>query len=462
MKAGLVRAAPPGDSTRLLGVVLIVLVGGYWGYGKAFAYLGIYPVYVGELALLAALVVFIRAGKAYTSRCPSFVLYWLLLIVTIVQGVVSIAVVGQPVLEVIRNLAPVYYGLFAYLAYACARRYMRHERLQARLIGRIAPRLVPWVLTALTVSEVGSILLSERLPRFPRTDVPVLSFKPTDASMPAGVVTALWLRGYAGLIYGLWGLGLACFPVFRSRSAFLALAATVALTWRPNKRGLYLIGLLALSLGVLLATDVRVSLGYREISARQMVANVTSLVLPSVAGSIDETTVSNLSWRLGIWRDILDDSLQNERLLIGLGWGVNLANEFGFQTAGTTEGLTVLRNPHNVFMTLLGRGGWIVVTLWSLLHISWLLALWRAHRSRRGDRTFRDLARLLAVYVLASLLNGSTDVFLESPQNAIPHWIIIGLGWALIWQAWRTESPGSAATVQVPPSPGNVATAPAR
>src|SRR5690606_41201822 len=60
-----------------------------------------------------------------------------------------------------------------------------------------------------------------------------------------------------------------------------------------------------------------------------------------------------------------------------------------------------------------------------------------------------------ALPILASQINGATDVFLESPQNAIPHWIVVGIGWALIRdaQALALPDPGKPPRVLPVPDP---------
>ncbi|MGH6913045.1 MAG: hypothetical protein ACREH3_05005, partial [Geminicoccales bacterium] len=43
---------------RLLALVVL----GYWAFGKAFAYLGLYPLYIGEVVLIVGLLYLIHRG----------------------------------------------------------------------------------------------------------------------------------------------------------------------------------------------------------------------------------------------------------------------------------------------------------------------------------------------------------------------------------------------------------------
>jgi hypothetical protein len=217
--------------------------------------------------------------------------------------------------------------------------------------------------------------------------------------------------------------------------------AVMAMIWRPTRRTLNLIGLGLLLFVALLITDLRIDLGYREVSARQFLANVSSLVgSDEAASSLDATTTRNKDWRSAWWDAIYSDAVDNNRYVIGLGWGTNLADEFGFQTVDSD--VNALRNPHNALLGILARGGWLAAGLWVSFYLLLLYGLWQAARRFQDDRARQDMAWIIMIYVLASQINGATDVFLESPQNAIPHWIVIGVGWVLIRDAQHLAAYG--------------------
>ncbi|MBA2454662.1 MAG: O-antigen ligase family protein [Chloroflexia bacterium] len=415
--------------------LLIILTAGYWSFGKAFAYIGIYPLYIGEVAIGLGLLALLRYGTIPVPRNTLFWIFGILLWICLGQSVYSVIILDQPALEVIRGLAVIYYGVFAYITFVVIERSRKPGEFFERMLTDILPRAAPWILLGSTITAVGAIYFHYLLPIFPRTDVPVLWYKPTDAVMPLVVIIVLWMRGYLKSRYAVWAAGLVLFAAARSRSAMLGVGiAFLLMLWRPTKRMLIAMSVGTLVFVLLLVTDVSIDMGYREISARQFMANAISLVSSDQASEIDPTTGNNTSWRLDWWTAIVNDAVDNTRFIVGTGWGDNLANRYGFQIFAETEGVNVLRNPHNALIGILARGGWIVAGLWTLFHVVLISGLWQATRKTACSLVERDVAWVCLIYIVVSLINGSTDVFLESPQNAIPHWVVVGVAWSLIYR----------------------------
>ncbi len=429
------RTEQSSNTSSIVARLLILAVLGYWAFGKAFAYLGLYPLYIGEILLVAGALYLIHRGTIPVPNLAIAWLYGLFLTVVLGQAAYSVLVLGQPPLEIVRNLAIVYYGLFAIVTYALIVR-AAGSNFYRQMLEDVLPRAAPWILGFATLTVVGSVFFGELLPQFPKTDaVTVLFYKPTDAVMPLIVLMALWMRGYLNTRWMIWTAGLLAIAAGRSRSAMLAIGvALLAMVRTPTRRMVQFVGLGFALFLVMLIADIRVDLGYREVSARQFLANMSSLIGSDEAASgLDETTTRNKDWRAAWWEAIYDDAVANDRYLIGLGWGTNLADEFGFQTEDSD--VNALRNPHNALLGILARGGWLAASLWVTFYLVLLYGLWQATRAFQDDRPRQDMAWTILIYVLASQINGATDVFLESPQNAIPHWIIIGVGWALIRDA---------------------------
>jgi len=344
-------------------------------------------------------------------------------------------VMGQPPLEVVRNLAVVYYGLFALVSYVLIVRAAGSDFYRYTL-AELLPRAAPWILGFATLTVIGGVFFGAYLPQFPKTDsVTVLFYKPTDSVMPLVVLMALWMRGYLKTRWMIWTAGLLAIAAGRSRSAMLAVGvALLAMIRKPTRRMVNLLAAGAAIFIIMLIFDVRIDLGYREVSARQFMANISSVIgSDDAASDLDATTTRNKDWRAAWWDAIYTDAVEHDRYLIGLGWGNNLADEFGFQTEDSD--INALRNPHNAFLGILARGGWLAASLWIGFYLLLLYGLWQAARTFHDDQARQDMAWTILIYVLASQINGATDVFLESPQNAIPHWLIIGVGWALIRDA---------------------------
>ena len=423
--------------TGSLFTLLAFLLIGYWSFGKAFAYIGVFPVYVSEIGLGLGICLGLAIGRLYFLRHISYVLWMALLVGSLAQAVFSIGLLGQPPMEVLRNIAAIYYSLFAYLTYAVVRRSIGSRDLLSEMYQRL-PKWSFWILSVITLSMSITLYYWLPVPAFPGTDVTMLYYKPTDASMALIVLIGLWLLRCLSLRYGAWALVLMLASAARNRSAMLVLAVTLLFLWRPNRRGLTVTAVLFVLASILVVGNFRINLGgYRELSARQFVENVSSLVGEEEASNEGTSTAVTKSWRMAWWEAILDDASSTDRVFMGTGWGSNLADMFGFQTAAS--GQSALRHPHNFLLGILARGGWILAFIWVAFYATLIMGLFRAMRSLRSRPILRNLAVLSAIYLVSSLIHGATDVFLEAPQNAIPHWIVVGVAWALISEAKRTN-----------------------
>ncbi len=414
--------------------LLVVLVTGYWSFGKSFGYLGIHPFYIGEAVLLAGLGMIAYRGRYYVLKHASFWLYWLFFGLALVQGGVSVFLLKQSAMEVIRNLAIVYYGLFAYVVYALTAYPGMGRTFYQNLVRSVIPRLFPYLLGGSLLTLWAFNFLDGQLPLIPGTQVPIVFYKPTDAVMPFFLYFTLAIRGHLPQLYLLGAMLPILICSARSRSVMICFFVASLLTLRPSRRYVKLFGVLAALLVLLAVSGLRLNLGYREVSAAQFVANSLSILnLDEQSAQVDPTTSRNKRWRAEWWDQIVADSVGRERVVMGLGWGTNLAEAFEVMAPGAESDLNALRHPHNAFFGILARGGWLAAGLWACFYASLFWGLWRAKQIfGHVDRELGDFAVAIMVYVAASLVNGSTDVFLESPQVAIPHWIVIGLGWGLI------------------------------
>ena len=201
-------------------------------------------------------------------------------------------------------------------------------------------------------------------------------------------------------------------PVAAGRK-LVVLAATVALTVAS-----------LLTFQSLDTSPVQGPEGDRAVSLQQISANLVSIV----GLGRDEALEGSRRWRLDWWRTILGYTVFGDRFWTGKGFGVNLADDDGFQTAGR------LRSPHNGHLTILAREGLPGAALWVLLQTAFGLAMARAYvRARRNRQDFWARVDLwIIAYWLASLTNMGFDVVLEGPQGGIWFWSLFGLGIAAL------------------------------
>ncbi len=129
--------------------------------------------------------------------------------------------------------------------------------------------------------------------------------------MPLIVLMALWMRGYLKTRWMIWAAALLAIAAGRSRSAMLAAGvAVLAMIRKPTRRMINMIGIGLAIFVIMLVANVRIDLGYREVSARQFLANISSLVgSDSAASELDATTTRNKDWRASWWESIYADSV---------------------------------------------------------------------------------------------------------------------------------------------------------
>ena len=164
---------------------LIVILVGYAFVGKGFAYLGVPPLYVGEmvLALCIASIVW-SIGRARLG-----VLHLLLILFMAWGAIRTIPYIATDGIDALRDGATWVYGFFA-IGVSLT---VRPEHL-----GRIASgyrRLIPLFLAWVPVAAVITFVAGDALPTTPGTDVPFLVFKAGDSAVQLAGVAAFILLG---------------------------------------------------------------------------------------------------------------------------------------------------------------------------------------------------------------------------------------------------------------------------
>ena len=185
-------------------------------------------------------------------------------------------------------------------------------------------------------------------------------------------------------------------------------------------------------LTVALIVNPEVSLGdrTRTISVSQVVENVTSVLFASEDDSLEGTKDFRLRW----WGTIVEYTAGGEYFWTGKGFGVNLADEDGFQP--TADGS--LRAPHNAHIEILARMGVPGLALWVMIQVAFGLSLLRSGRAAARAGAYEWTARFawIFVYWLAMIINTTFDPYLQGPQGGIPFWAVFGFGLVLL-EAWR-------------------------
>jgi O-antigen ligase len=275
---------------------------------------------------------------------------------------------------------------------------------------------------------------------WPGTGVPVIYAKAGDLLVHLGGATAFMAVGLAGEVkksrIALLAVGVALTALSRGGLLAFSLAFLVAFVSCPRSRSAWSIAtLFGGALLFLAVTDLHLRLpgNDREVSLQQLVQHVES-----AAGSDGDQDLENTKmWRLLWWAKIVNYTIGGDYRWMGKGYGINLATDDGFQVSDDDS----LRSPHNATMTILARSGIIGLLLWLSVLGSWFVLMTRSLlvARRRGERQWYALFAFLIAYLLALLVNGSFDVYLEGPAGGIWFWVVVGCGIAAEFSYKRIE-----------------------
>lgn len=431
-------ARAPGPAPFALRALFVGLVL-YAAFGKGFAYAGWPPVYVGEVLLVTVLGASLRSRWALPTNAAAVITAGLLAMAA-VQFVSDRLGATVPLLETLRGLAPVYYASFAFGGYALLRDYELREGRRAVLdaVERAAARAAPLVLGVLLVLAGLLLVRPSGLPAWPGSGVPVLLTKPGDIAvalvlflpilrspavadkvrLPPSIVLAMVV--FTGLLV-----------TFRSRGALLALVIGLVVA-RPNSVRIAR-GLLAATAVLLLlyVTGLRVEVGRREVSFDAARDAAASLVVSEPDDEIGSNLVGTRNWRAEWWSGIWDDATGEAMVLHGHGWGDNLAVRYGVIAPSAGDEARVLRLPHSIAFSLIGRAGILFAVGFLAVPVVTIVRSLRRQWSGAPGPVVDGARGAVAAAVVTSL----SGVYIESPQGGILLWSLIGFLW------WATARP---------------------
>ncbi len=423
----------PALFLAFLGLVLI----GYAFMSRAFAYIGVGPIYIGETVLAVGLLTALTGLPLRLLRSP---VVWLIALFCAWGAVRTAPYVGTYGADALRDGVLWGYSVFTILVAAALLRTRAVSRA-IREYGRWVPRFLVWIPLYFTVVHT----LAHR----PTTSV--FAFKPGDVAVHLAGIAGFALLGLDAAVArrsrrlnaclaGLWLLAFATVTVL-NRGGFLAVTAamlTVA-AFRPvhtTQTAVRLGPRLVMPLLVLVAvvSFSTAVLGWgrigdpgdeRDLSLTQLAENVESIFgLGKSAGDLEGTR----DWRLQWWTTIENYTLHGRYFWTGKGFGVNLSEDDGFELTDVP-----LRSPHSAHLNVLARAGVPGLVIWVLLLASFAASMTAGYlRARRAGLDRLAAAHLWVLsYWVAFVVNASFDVYLEGPQGGIWFWSLMGAGLAL-------------------------------
>jgi len=420
------RSIPPGRTRWHWFSLLCLTLAGYAVFGKGWAYLGFPPIFLGELALLGGLVSLALSGRGHAVFDTPPV--WCLLALAAWGLVRTLPFVSAHGIDALRDAAVWGYSAFALIVYGC----LLAEPTRLLVVLRAYRRFGRVFLLVIPVVWLIRRFFWESVPTWPWANVAVLDAKGGDVFVHLAGILTFWVAGFENRVTPfrlfLMAFCAALVGTF-DRAGLLSFSVVfvACLVHRPHDGTLWRLMMAAVcGLLILAVVDFKVQMPgrEREISAAQVINNVLSIVSQSDAGDLSDTK----RWRLEWWAAITEYTIHGDYFWTGKGFGVNLADDDGFQC--NEDGS--VRSPHNVQMTFLARTGVPGLILWALVQLTWAVAIGRAYLESRhaGDVRWSGLFLFLAAYWMACLINASFDVFLEGPMGGIWFWTIYGVGLA--------------------------------
>lgn len=433
--------------------IFLSLLGGcllaYAIFGRGFAYMGVPPLFVGEMVLAGGLLALVFHGRSLLALLSSPVAR-LLVVFMLLGAAATVPYLGEYSLDALRDAVAWGYGVFALLVAA----FLLKTRWLHRVVAAYG-RLVPILLGGSIIVMFVRRLVPSFDPILFGSDAPLLGLKPGDMSVHlAGALAFLVLglhragasdrptfaRRHEWIVWSMWLIGAAA--AFSNRGGMLSvlLVAMLLLVMRPfgNWSRLLLIGGTAVTLLVAFDVEVQIS-DRRPISVESVVTSVQSIIGDVGEGDYDNTR----GWRLAWWSDIVRYTFFGDYFWEGKGYGINLANADGYQVLADES----LRSPHNGHMTILARSGVPGLLVWVALQAAFGVGILYA-QSRAAARGHRHVANVhlwILCYWLAFMVNGAFDVFLEGPQGGIWFWSLVGMGIAAMeWQRSMRREEGEA------------------
>ena len=422
------RPARSALADRFL-LCLAIVLAGYAIDGRAFAYIGIPPIFVGELTLMFGIVVLLSTPhwtRMFRTTQAIVVLPFML------WGLLRTApFVGQYQLDALRDAVLWGYSIFAF--YIAAVLLADPSRLD-RLIGwydkfsRIFLICVPfvWAITH---------FIGEAIPNWPWIDQHIVQIKEGDALVHLAGIIAFWASGLGPKVSWRWVALLTvdlaiCGVIDRGGLVGFLFVLTVCFFLRPHSVAPWrLVSMVAVALLILAVTGINIEVPggkSRTLSFGQLMENILSVSGAGSNNALDATK----EWRTEWWHDIVNYTVHGPYFWGGKGYGINLADDDGYQVGDRT-----LRSPHNVHMTILARSGVVGIALWACVQIAWGVGIAWGHLTarRRGSNQWACMFLFIGCFWAAFLINASFDVVLEGPMGGIWFWTVYGIGIACLW-----------------------------
>jgi len=421
--------------------MLAVALLGYAVMGKGFAYIGVAPLFIGEIMFVLGLAMFLRTGCyiAALVALPNLILL-LLLILAVAR---TLPFIGPYGFDALRDSVLLLYGGFALIVTAL----LLEKRERIADVYRYFQILASIYVFAAPAAYLAAKGARDLIPTWPGTGVPIVYLRAGEIAVHvcgAAVVALVGMRKFS-VLWTVMLLFTIAMVAAQSRGGALAIVIPIAFAILVSGKIIQfakvgVIGFAVLSAAYVLDVQIAMPAGYwggdeRPIGARQLVDNFASVVGES-DGQLDNTKQFRLEW----WKSIINYTFSGPYFWNGKGFGVNLAIDDD-HVVTEDPNAPPLRSPHNGHFNILARTGVPGFTLWALTIVTWFAMLMKRYINARAlrEQQWAALFLLLMCYSASIIIDAAFDVALEGPMLGIWYWVIfgIGVGASMIYSAPR-------------------------
>ena len=410
---------------RFLGFHGWVLLG-YALMGRGFSYVGIPPLFIGEISLIFGFIsIFLNRSTNYflSTALPKILKLLPAQILVIFMTwclICTIPYVSKYGIDSVRDSAIWYYGFFALII--------------ATLIAANPKRLLDilnryrhFVTIFLVLCPIFFLInQAEIAPKLPGSPVAIIELKAADLMIHLSGVTAFFVAmkiQNIGLFIGSFIVNLVVVAAQANRSGSLAFLCSflVVITFRPQSYRIWGIMVTLLLGGMLI-------LAFHPELIAPIFSKMATIFVDDGAERYQGTKEFRLKW----WTHIYNYTFGGEYFWMGKGFGVNLGLDDHFDPLGDGK----VRSPHNGHLCILARSGVPGFFLWIGLQGTWVLGvLQRLLRSVmiQGQRLWRGLFLFLFCYWIAFMITINFEVVLEGPSGGVWLWSLLGLGLAAMF-----------------------------
>jgi hypothetical protein len=395
------------------------LLVGYLCMSRSFAYLGVPPLFIGEIVLGAFLILKPRValGTWATSLLRPSPLneLGLALLPFLAYGLWEVGrgvFAGSDFLYTLKFFVMNYYALYIFLGI---------------WIGLLAPEHLPKAIRAIAwVNGVYGLLFIVALRHVtatvPGSEIPLFG-------VPAGAAVAIvGLLCFERDLRAVWlvlVLNMLVILAWQVRAEWFGLGAGILvwglLTGRAGR--VVAIGMAGLAvIGMIDLADIKLAGRQSGVSLSETLARVIAPINLDLAKELSpnaERHASTADWR-ELWWEQIWLSVHSEPMLqaFGHGYGFDLFALAPAQVRNTGAGAEI-RTPHSIFYFALGYTGWVGVVLFGIWQLAIFRLLWRSYRV--GGQPAG-----IAFWVMAMGMAFFEGNF-ETPYRAIPFYLLVGM-----------------------------------